>query len=151
MPPSTVVGAPVVTLFLRSTETDAAVIGWLEEVDSTGYSTLVTYGSLKGSHRKLGTPPYKTHSPWPTSLRADVEHEPPLSSGIAVLTFPLLPTGTQFSAGNRIRLTIAGADEGNLEAVSHGGKLAVYRDASHRSSITIPTLISSQGLGPADR
>ena len=147
----TVVGAPVVTLFLRSTETDAAVIGWLEEVDSTGYSTLVTYGSLKGSHRKLGTPPYKTHSPWPTSLRADVEHEPPLSSGIAVLTFPLLPTGTQFSAGNRIRLTIAGADEGNLEAVSHGGKLAVYRDASHRSSITIPTLISSQGLGPADR
>lgn len=141
--PVTVVGHPVVHLWVTSSARDADVMVYLEEVDAAGRSTYVTEGVLRASHRKLGMPPFKNFGlPWPRSHREDVA---PLPAEPTELVFDLHPTAKRFRVGHRIRVTVQGADRDTHLAVHPNPPptVAVWRDASRPSRLILPVVPSS--------
>lgn len=135
----TVIGHPVVTLYLSSDQTDGDVYAYLEEVDSAGYSRYVTEGMLRASHRTEAPAPWDNLGlPWQPSRKEDVR---PLVPGEVVeLRFDLQPTATVFNAGNRIRVTIAGADVDNMERPPVRGRplVTLYHGGDRASRISLP-------------
>jgi putative CocE/NonD family hydrolase len=135
----TVVGHPVVTLYVTSTAGDADFYVLLEEVDEQGAVRYVTEGVLRGSHRKLDDAPWDNLGlPYQRSFEAD--RMPLPSDEPAELVMDLHPTATVFNAGHRIRVTIMGADADNTEAltISPPPTVRVYRSATHASKISLP-------------
>lgn len=128
-----VVGHPVVTLFASASTEDADFHVLLEEVDSAGVSHYVTEGLLRASHRATTEAPWDNLGlPYQRSYREDRQLLTP--GEVVELPLDLHPTALVFNAGNRIRVTIMGADADNTELppgegspvveVSRGGELA---------------------------
>jgi len=135
----TVVGHPVVTLYVTSTAGDADFYVLLEEVDEQGAVRYVTEGVLRGSHRKLDDAPWDNLGlPYQRSFEAD--RIPLPSDEPTELVMDLHPTATVFNAGHRIRVTIMGADADNTEppSISPPPTVRVYRSATHASQISLP-------------
>jgi len=139
-----VVGMPTVKLWLSSENAkDVDVYAYLTAVDADGVSRLVAEGILRASHRKLGKAPYKNFDlPFPTSQSADVMSAEPLSAVAVPLEFAMLSTGRVFHAGERLRLTISGADRGNTVTVEQRPipRLGIHVGADHTSVLTLPVL-----------
>ncbi|NQZ99450.1 MAG: CocE/NonD family hydrolase [Myxococcales bacterium] len=134
-----ITGSPIVHLWFSSTENDADFYFYLQEVTEAGVSEYVTDGMLRASHRKLGTPQWDNMGlPWHRGNRADIEAIEP---GVPTeLVLALHPTSNIFNAGNRIRLTIVGADAGNFATpvLDPAPVVSIYRDREHASYITLP-------------
>jgi putative CocE/NonD family hydrolase len=134
-------GSPVLRLWAASTAKDADVFAYLEEVDPAGVSTYVTEGVLRASYRALGTAPYDNLGlPYHRGFPEDVKE---LTPGEAVeLVFEMQPTSVIFDKGNRLRLTITGADKDNAATprLDPAPTLTVYRDKLRPSSISLPVV-----------
>jgi putative CocE/NonD family hydrolase len=134
-----VVGHPLVRLWVSSSAADADFFAYLEEVNPTGISSYVTEGAIKASHRALNPSPYDNLGlPYHRGYREDVR---PLTPGEPVeVVFDLEPTANVFNTGNRIRLTITGADKDNARTDPDvpAPSFTVYRDASRPSRISLP-------------
>jgi putative CocE/NonD family hydrolase len=131
-----VTGHPIVTAYVTTSSGDADVYALLEEVTPDGVSSYVTEGILRVSHRALTDPEFETLGlPYHRSHVADKAALP--DGEIAELVFDLYPTSNVFNAGNRIRLTITGADADNTEAPV-GASFTVLRGPEHPSSIRLP-------------
>jgi putative CocE/NonD family hydrolase len=118
--PLEIAGHPVVSLWLASSEPDASVFVYLSEVEADGTSRYVTEGVLRAIHRAEAPAPrnYRTTWPWRTFARGDAK---PMPIGEPqLLRFALLPTAWRFSAGSRIRLSIAGGDADHFVQTPHG-------------------------------
>ena len=135
----TVIGHPVVTLYVSSDQTDGDFYAYLEEVDSSGFSRYVSEGMLRASHRTPAKPPWDNLDlPWNMNQKGDVT---PLVPGTMVeLEFDLQPTATVFNAGHRIRVTIAGADVDNTEKPPVRGRptVTLHRGGEMASRIALP-------------
>lgn len=135
----TVIGHPVVTLFVTSNQPDGDFYAYLEEIDSTGFARYVSEGMLRASHRTLAEPPWNNLGlPWQRHHESDLA---PLAPGeVAELVFDLHPTATVFNAGHRLRVTVAGADVDNTERPPVRGQptVAVYRGGDRASRIALP-------------
>jgi putative CocE/NonD family hydrolase len=136
-----VVGSPVATLFVTSNQLDGDFYAIVSEIDSTGFSRYVTEGRVRASARDTTTPPFNNMGlPWRRAHKADAK---PLVRGqVAELIFDLQPTATVFNAGNRLRVSIVGADTDNTEKPPVRGRPTVelYRDATHPSKIRLPIM-----------
>jgi hypothetical protein len=135
-------GYPVLTLYLASTASDVAVYAYLEDVDEQGRVTYVTEGQLRAIHRRLPAEasPYDLQVPY-RSFRC--EDRQPLSPGEVVeLAFGLQPTSVLIRRGHRLRLGIAGHDEGTFPRIPARGTpvLTVERNAARASRLKLPTL-----------
>lgn len=133
-----VAGHPVVTLYVTSTANDADFFVLLEEVYPDGRSRYVTEGVLRASHRALGEAPWDNLGlPYQRSFETDLE---PLPAGVPTrLVLDLRPTATVFNAGNRLRVTVTGADRDNAEeAYDTPPTVRIYRSDEHPSGIEIP-------------
>jgi hypothetical protein len=130
-----VTGHPIVHLWLTSSAADVDVFAYLEEVLPDGTSQYVTEGQLRASHRALARAPYdRLGLPYHRSFAADSRALAP--DELTELVFDLHPTSILFHAGNRIRLTITGADKDTFDTpiqsppptifVSRGGAAASY-------------------------
>jgi putative CocE/NonD family hydrolase len=143
----TVAGHPVVTLYATSTATDGDFIAYLEEVDPSGRSEYLSEGMLRASFRVLAdTTPYRYGGlPLPDGRRKVVEATPPLSAGVAELTFELYPTANRFERGNRIRVTVVGIDRGNTQTpvLDPAPTVTLFRSARYPSRIELPILARS--------
>jgi putative CocE/NonD family hydrolase len=137
----TVVGSPVLTLYAALSSADGDFYAYLEEVDGSGISTYVTEGWLRASHRALASPPYDNLGlPYHRSYAEDLQMVP---AGQPVeLTFSLLPTANVFEAGQRLRLTLTGADTDSMALFNWppSSTMQVYRSAQYPSSITLPVM-----------
>jgi putative CocE/NonD family hydrolase len=163
-----VTGHPIVHLFTSSTATDGAFFVYLEDVHPDGTVHYITEGSLKASLRKLDPRPWQPDLPW---HRAFAEDEQPLTPGqVEELVFDLLPTSNVFLKGHQLRVSIAGADEGNFPVPQFDPPptIRMYRDGEHASYIELPIIgeaaelplgvsgaapaaeLPSTGTGPAD-
>lgn len=143
-----VTGHPVAHLWVTSNTEDADFIVYLEEVHPDGHSQYVTEGKLRASHRKLSEPPYDFLGlPWHRSFEADVM---PLPEGPVELVFDLLPTSNLFDAGNRIRVTVSGADDDSVNVLRFTPPpvLTVYREPERASRIVLPVIPASYRKGP---
>jgi putative CocE/NonD family hydrolase len=139
-----VVGVPTVKLWLSSDNAkDADVYAYLLAVKDDGASRLIAEGILRASHRKLGKAPYKNFDlPFPTSQSADVMAAEPLSQKPVALEFAMLATGRVFHAGERLRLTISGADRGNTVTMEQQPvpRLGIHVGGELASALTLPVL-----------
>jgi putative CocE/NonD family hydrolase len=115
-----IAGHPVVSLWLASSEPDAAVFAYLSEVETDGMVRYVTEGVLRAVHRAEAVCPrnYRTSWPWRSFAREDLR---PMPIGEPqLLRFALLPVAWRFARGSRIRLSLAGADGDHFVQTPHG-------------------------------
>jgi putative CocE/NonD family hydrolase len=115
-----IAGHPVVSLWLASSEPDAAVFAYLSEVEADGGVRYVTEGVLRAIHRAEAPAPrnYRTTWPWRSYSRAATKAMP--IGEPQLLRLAMLPTAWRFSKGSRIRLSIAGADADHFVQAPHG-------------------------------
>jgi uncharacterized protein len=133
-------GHGLADLFLSCNERDAALFAYLTEVEADGAERYVTEGLLRALHRKEAAPPetYRTSWPFRSFSRADAA---PLEPGkVERIRIPLLPVAWRFSAGSRIRLSIAGADDDHCGQIPHGRPplLRIWWGRGHASSLELP-------------
>ncbi len=115
-----VAGHPVLSLWLASSEPDAAVFVYLSEVESDNTVRYVTEGVLRAIHRAEAPAPreYRTTWPWRSFARKDAA---PMPIGEPqLLKFALLPVAWRFATGSRLRLSIGGADADHFVQAPHG-------------------------------
>jgi len=118
--PLEIAGHPVVSLWLASSEPDAAVFAYLSEVEADGTVRYVTEGVLRAIHRAEAPAPreYRTTWPWHSFARKDAK---PMPVGEPqLLRFALLPVAWRFIRGSRLRLSISGADADHFVQTPHG-------------------------------
>ncbi len=133
-------GHAIASLWVSSSEPDAALFVYLSEVEADGTVRYVTEGLLRALLRKESPCPqnYKTTWPYRSFTRADAE---PMPIGKPeLLRVPLLPVSWAFSKGSRIRLSIAGADADHCGQIPHGRppKLGVYWGGELGSKLEMP-------------
>jgi len=136
-----ITGHPLVTLFVRSTATDGAFFVYLEDVAPDGRVTYITEGQLRAISRKLADiePPYHHYGPYRTFTREDAEELVP--GEVAELSFDLWATSALIREGHRIRVAIAGSDDGNFKRYPIDGSepvITVERNAEYPSRIVLP-------------
>ena len=137
------VGFPVVHLYLAADQGDANVFAYLEDVDQDGKASVLGFGRLAASYRKVSKPPYDMLGlPYHSGLSADAE---PLVPGQPVeFSIGLLPSAFVFRAGHRIRVTVTGADprQRNLEEIRKDPppRLTVFTGGDMASHIDLPLL-----------
>lgn len=137
-----ITGYPVVTLYVTSTHDDAALYVYVEDVDETGRVFYVTEGQLRALHRKVSSeaPPYRLQVPYHSFKSEDAM---PLVPGeLAEISFGLHPTSVLIRRGHRIRVGIAGHDQGTFVRIPAEGtpELSVSRNRIHASHIDLPML-----------
>jgi len=137
-----ITGYPVVTLWVTSTHDDVALYVYLEDVDEKGRVYYATEGQLRALHRKVSsTPsPYRLQVPYHSFLEEDAM---PLVPGeLTEISFGLHPTSVLIRRGHRIRIGIAGHDQGTFVRIPAEGvpDLTVARERVHASRIDLPAL-----------
>jgi putative CocE/NonD family hydrolase len=133
-----VTGHPIADLWIASNGDDANVFAYLEDVAPNGSITVITEGRQKASLRKVVDTPWNNLGlPW---RRAYAEDEQRLKPGEAVqVRFDLLPTSYVFKAGHRLQIAVAGSDPRERDRIPTPPQITVLSDATHASSISIPT------------
>lgn len=139
--PMTLIGFPVARLNVTSTNPNADLFVYLDEVDPAGKSRVISFGRLKLSHRKLSQPPYVTLGmPWHSGLSKDMLSLAPGEE--APVSLALTPLSRMVPAGSRLRLTIAGADprQRNLKdiQITPAPNIGVIRGGRDPSRIELP-------------
>ncbi|HVV36568.1 MAG TPA: CocE/NonD family hydrolase [Acidimicrobiales bacterium] len=139
--PTEVTGHPVVRLFVTSSEPDASVILYLEDVAPDGTVVNVTEGHMRLSHRKLADPPDFWHTgPFHSGKRQDCS---PVTPGETVqLDFDLIPVSWLFCPGHALRVAIAGADKDNFVRIPATGDpvLEFGRGGDAASYVELPVV-----------
>ncbi|MEW6441598.1 MAG: CocE/NonD family hydrolase [bacterium] len=133
-----VTGHPILYLYVTSTAEDGDFFVYLEDLHEDGFVEYVTEGLLRASMRRLSPRPWAPELPWHSCYRADAM---PLVPGeTAELVIDLYPTSKLFRSGHRIRIAIAGADDGNFDTpvLSPAPTLRVFRDRVQASRIDLP-------------
>lgn len=133
-------GHPVVSLQVISDHADGAFYVYLEDVFPDGRVVYLTEGQLRAVHRRVSsqTPPAAVFGPYHTFDRADAE---PLVPGeVAEITVDLLPISTVIRKDHRLRVAIAGHDQGTFTRYPATGTptLRFQRSATHASWIDVP-------------
>jgi hypothetical protein len=144
-----VTGHPVAHLWVTTKAKDADFFVYLEEIDEFGGSQYITEGTLRASHRALSTPAYNNLSlPYHRSFTND---SIPLGDEPVELIFDLHPTSNIFNAGNRIRITITGADRDNTSTPEQAPSpvVSILRNSAHASYVTLPLVpVPAQDVAP---
>jgi putative CocE/NonD family hydrolase len=137
-----ITGYPIVTLELTSTEEDGAFYVYVEDVDEKGEVTYVTEGQLRAIHRKVSSEPspYRLQVPYHSFKR---ENAMPMTPGeVTQIHFGLHPTSVLIRKGHRIRIGIAGHDQGTFVRIPAQGTpvISVARNRVHASFIDLPAV-----------
>jgi len=134
----TMIGHPVVTLYVKSTARDGNFYAYLEEVDADGCSHYITDGLLHASHRAEAAPPFDNMGlPFHTHFEGDVQPIP--EDEVVKLSFDMMPTSNIFNKGHRIRVTITCANAQWDELPSaESTKITLMRNARYPSRIKLP-------------
>ena len=136
-----ITGHPSAHIWLQTTSPVLDVFVYLEEVDTKGNSTYITEGNLRASHRALSAAPYDTLGlPFHNFSEDALESIP--SGQPFELVLDLLPTSYQFQEGNRIRITIAFADNNNFDTpiVDPAPGVSVLRNPDYPSYVVLPVI-----------
>ena len=147
-----ITGHPVIHLQMSSSQTDGAVIIYLEEVAPDGSVTMLTEGGLRLIHRKVSseTPPYPLFGPYHTFEKKDAM---PMQAGeLAEIDFDLLPLSVRVKKGHALRVAIAGHDKDCFDPLPPAGEQVyeVYRNADAASYIELPVRLIDDPLHKAD-
>jgi putative CocE/NonD family hydrolase len=105
-----IAGHPLADLWISSTQPDADLFVYLEDLSPSGEIAIISHGRLRASFRTEQKPPFENFMGLPYH-RGNREDAKPLTPGERTrMRIDLLPTSTIVKRGHRLRLTIAGAD-----------------------------------------
>jgi uncharacterized protein len=139
-----VVGHPIADLWIASSATDADLFVYLEKISPTGEVSIVTHGRLRASLRSEQRPALNYMGvPYHRGNRSDAR--PLVPNQPTRVRLDLLPTSILVKAGERLRLTVAGADprqrSRNVQ-FDPAPTITIYHDAKHVSQLLLPVLPS---------
>jgi len=132
-------GHPVARLWLSSEAPDLDLFAYLESVDESGHASYVTEGKLRASQRAQAEPPFEALGlPFHSHRQGDAKSLAPGEP--AEISFDLLPTSFRFTAGTRLRVTLAFADADNFDTPAHAPvpTVRLLHDPAHASHIDLP-------------
>jgi uncharacterized protein len=138
-----ITGHPVVTLQLRTDAAEGAFFAYLEDVAPSGRVTYITEGHLRGLHRRVSAQPKGLVEPTPYHTYARADGAPLVPGERTELAFGLFPTSVLIRRGHRVRLALAGGDDGTFVRLPAEGPppaWRVERNAEHGSWIDLPTI-----------
>ena len=134
-----ITGAPAVDLEIATTADRGAIVATLEQVQADGSVAYLTEGFLNFAHRRTGDAETGHDGPfWHRYLSSDLL---PVRPGERMaIRFELYPISCIVRAGDRIRLTLAGADADNLVVPTIGdtATLRVTLDGDRASRLLLP-------------
>ena len=139
--PLEIAGHPIVSLWLSSSEPDAALFAYLSEIEADGTTRYVTEGVLRAIHRAEAPAPREYRTTWPFRTFARKDAKPMPIGEPQLLKFALLPIAWRFAKGSRIRLSIAGADADHFAQTPHGRPplLTVHSGGEQATVLELPT------------
>lgn len=133
-------GHPVISIKVASTHADGAFIAYLEDVSPLGRVVYLTEGQLRAVHRRVSDepPPTAVFGPYHTFEREDAL--PMVPGDVAEISFDLQPISTVIRKGHRLRVALAGHDNGTFQRYPAQGTPTwrVQRNATHASWIDVP-------------
>jgi len=133
-------GDPLAKLTLSTSATDGEVIVYVEDVSARGKVTYLTEGELRLEHRKLNAVA-SSADPLHSYLSADAA---PMVPGKAeAVEIGLMPIAVRIKKGERIRVAIAGADNGNLARIPATGDPTLTIDLS-QSAVSLPEIAAPE-------
>ncbi len=118
--PLEIAGHPVLSLWLASSEPDAAVFAYLSEIEADGTVRYITEGVLRAIHRAEAPAPREYRTTWPFRTFARRDARPMPIGEPQLLKFALLPIAWRLAKGSRIRLSISAADADHFAQTPHG-------------------------------
>jgi uncharacterized protein len=135
-----------VDFWVSSSEPDAAFFVYLTEIEADGTERYVTEGLLRALHRKETDAPDNYQTTWPFRTFSRQDASPLVVGHLEPIRIPLLPTAWCFSAGSRIRISIAGADADHCGQVPHGRPpvLTISFGSETPSSVVLPMRAMSE-------
>lgn len=113
-------GHIIASINLSSSERDAALFVYASEVKPDGTTIYITEGMLRALHRAQSKCPEEYITTWPYRrfFRSDAKLLQP--DRAERLEFALLPTSWTLKKGNRLRISIAGADADHFPQIPNG-------------------------------
>jgi predicted acyl esterase len=140
-----IIGSPTARLWISTPASDADGYVYLEAVHRMGGAEIIARGVLRASHRKIGTPPYKTGGlPWHTHLRADFQ---PLRPNEPVaLDIALSPTAYTIRSGDLLRLAVTTRAPSNRSPIPP--PVQILSDENHASYLEIPDVDTRSAAVP---
>jgi putative CocE/NonD family hydrolase len=147
-----IAGHPLVDVWMSSTQPDADLFVYLEDVAPSGETAIVTHGRLRASFRSEQKPPYRNYMglPYHRGNREDVK---PLTPGERTrMRIDMLPTSTIIKSGHRLRLSISGADprqRSRSVQFDPPPTVAIFSGEKADSMLSLP-LIGELEFAPAD-
>ena len=114
-----VTGWPALELELSTDSDRGAIVVTLEQISADGGAAYLSEGFLNFAYRRLGDDPGGHEGPyWHSWSKADLS---PVTPGDPMrLSLELYPVSATVRAGDRLRLTISGADAENLVVPTQG-------------------------------
>ena len=157
-----VTGHPIIRLWVSSTEDDGDFFVFLEDVNESGESVLVTEGGLRAGFHGLRDNDRMIQAgserievlpelPWHGYEQADLADAPFANNAVVELVIDFAPTSWVFKKGHQIRVSIACADyptfvlnsklspDNNPKAENNlAPTITVHRSAEYPSSLELP-------------
>lgn len=116
--PFEISGYPVVNMSIAFDSADGAVFCYLEDVAPDGSVTYITEGMFNPQFRKIAEKPvYQTVYPQHSFKSEDQQAIIPFQ--FMDVNFDLLPIAYLMKKGHKLRISIAGADEGHFDFPEH--------------------------------
>jgi uncharacterized protein len=113
-----------------------------------GRVTYITEGVLRAIHRKTCAGRICQDLELPQHTYLEEDGEPLIPGEVAELAFCLNPTSVVLKRGHRLRVSIAGHDEGTFPRIPETGNpvITVMRNEVYRSSVYLPVQGNHQDL-----
>ena len=139
-----VTGHPSATLYFQADAEDAGIFVYLEEVFPDGRVVYVTEGQLRLAQRKIGSRDalYASVEPHRSFLKKDAQPLKPNTPVRAII--PFFPISYSYSAGSRIRLSIAVYDKDNFDPIQgqQPTQLTLIHGVSYLNLTYVPNAVT---------
>jgi putative CocE/NonD family hydrolase len=138
-------GNATAEIYLSSDAKDVQLFVYISSVDKLGRVTHITEGQFRGIHRKESDkkPPVPAFAPYHTFDKGDAEEWIP--NKVEKIHFELIPTSHLIKKGERIRLSIAGADADHFDipddAACIPASMQIFCTHEFPSSVHLPLMV----------
>jgi uncharacterized protein len=134
----TIVGFPVITVDVISSEPDGLLLAYLEMIRPDGVRVPVTEGSLRLSRRGPTQPEVRTDRRLDRSFAA-ADNADMTPGAAARVTFELLPIAAMFEPGAVLVLSFASSDTDNFRAYAAAGSpLTLSASPDRQATLVLP-------------
>lgn len=133
-----VVGSPVLSVDVACDRDDGLLLAYLEAVDQHGAVTMLTEGVLRLLHRAKGSAPYVVDGPYHPCVAGLAAPMPPGTPQRIELA--LLPIAAAVPAGSRLRLVVAGHDQGTFAQTPADGVATLTFHCGATATLDLPML-----------